>query len=60
MKLFQARIRCANDAIIQLIQGGTTKIDAINTIESTGAKVISIKEISMTAKNSIYRFIDSN
>lgn len=59
MKLFLARIRCVN-GFVQMIQEGTTKIDAINTIQSTGAKVISIKEISMTAENDIYRFIDSN
>lgn len=59
MKLFLIRCLGAGPDAFGLHQAASTRDHAIRTVQSTGAKVISAKEIDSTAFNELWPFIGS-
>ena len=57
MKIFLITFYCANGQPVTVTQRGTTRQMAIQTVQSTGAKVISAQEVDSTAFNELWPFI---
>lgn len=59
MKVFLITFSAANGEPFTITQTGGTRQDAIRTVQSTGAKVISASEVDSTAFNELWPFIGS-